>query len=416
MASLTSGELIGKILLSSKKKTDHLFTDIENELDQLNRMATREATKVYDEVLSSLQTVEGTSIPLGNVGNLSLISLLMQGIDSIQSKYKSSYGRFLQDLRYKAFDLVYGKELQIEQVLKSDGIEDDRSNVNDESFQLMEMEFQKTLVKVNSILEKWKGYVYDIFYTGIAKGIPISQFRSLFFTETGNLKIGSSLSEETIGATMAFVGEQRTAWLRQKADEQGYKYCWNANPMDALTKEECIRATMAGVIPESEMSTVYGFPPRYICRCELVYTRPEWVRINQDVNKTLEKNRVALIDKLLDAPRQKSSWKRAGQTIYAKDLARLKGLRMYTDIEKRLGIVQSGKVPDYIIPSTVKKSTFPIDLSSVVKSDLSDMSKGELISFRKKVEDLISKMEPGSKEYNRLNGLLRDVLKTIKEK
>lgn len=349
-----TGQSIEKVLDLSKRKTDYLFNKIEKESDRLNGIAAREAKKLYNQVIASLNTMEGTSIPTSGTFNLSKISDLMTGLEMIQLGYRQAYGEFLRNLQQEILEISIEKEARIENILRKEGIEEDRTSLSDETFETMQMTLQKTIVKINTILEKWKSFVYDTFYSGISKGVPISVFRDLFFNENGTVKIGSSLNAETQGTAMAFVGEERTSWLRKKAEEQGYKYCWNANPLDPITKPECIQASIAGVIPESEMASVYGFPPRYICRCEVVYTRPEWVRINRDINNTIEQRRLTLIEELFRMPRQKSSWKRKGQTIYAKDIDRLKGNKMYADVKTKINLlVDSGEVSEFYPPGYV---------------------------------------------------------------
>ena len=156
------------------------------------------------------------------------------------------------------------------------------------------------------------------------------------------------MDEETMLATMTSIGEQRTSYIRKKAEESGYKFCWNANPMDPQTKPECIDASVAGVISEEAMGNDYGFPPRYICRCEIVYTRPEWVRVNQGINSALEDRRNVLVQSLIDAPRQMTSWKVKGKVVRAVDITRLQGNLMYKETADKLKLlVDRGMVPDF---------------------------------------------------------------------
>ncbi|KKL06971.1 hypothetical protein LCGC14_2590720, partial [marine sediment metagenome] len=215
-------------------------------------------------------------------------------------------------------------------------------------FELMEISNNQTLKKMNDILVKWRNFAYDTFYSGVIRGVPIAVFRSMFFNKDGSLKVGSSLDEETMYTTMQSIGEQRTSYIRKKAEESGYKFCWNANPMDPQTKGECIEATIAGVISEGEMSSGYGFPPRHICRCELVYTRPEWVTVNRGINSALEDSRSVLVQSLIDAPRQMASWKVKGKVVKATDITRLQGNLMYKETSDKLELLADrGVVPDF---------------------------------------------------------------------
>jgi len=345
------GKYLEDFLFDIKKANDSLLDDIQKELDRLNLLATRETTRLYDKVLSSLVTIESTSIPISNIKNLSLVSDLMRGLEEIQYKYKNVYGQLLRATRLDVLELTVNREKEIEKLIeKEEGVKEDRTVSTDETFEFMEAAYQKTLYKVNVTLEKWKSFAYDTFYNGLIKGVPISLFRSFFFNEDGSLKVGSSLNDEVIETTIAAVGEQRTAWLRKKAEEQGYNYCWNSNPLDKITKPECISATLAGVIPESEMGEEYGFPPRWVCRCEVVFTRPEWVRVNQEVNRTIERRRFSLIEELLSAPTQKVKWKVGDKWRFAKDTKRRSGNKLYRSIRNQLDAAQAGPVPEFIPP------------------------------------------------------------------
>ncbi|HDZ24924.1 hypothetical protein LCGC14_1060670 [marine sediment metagenome] len=342
------GEQIGKILLVTRKKSDRFFNSVQRELRKLNSLATREAARVYNRVLTSLITVDGTSIPKNDVNNLSLISMLMQGIDAIQDEYRRRYSRLLQEARGDLIEITTEREFKVEKALSKIGINENRTASGTETFELMEISNNQTLKKMNDILVKWRNFAYDTFYSGIVRGVPIAVFKSMFFNKDGSLRVGSSLDEETLYTTMTSIGEQRTSYIRGKAAESGYTYCWNANPMDPQTKSECIEATIAGVISEAEMSTGYGFPPRYICRCELVYTRPEWVAVNKGINSALEDRRNVLVQSLIDAPRQMASWKVAGKTVRSTDITRLQGNLMYKETADKLNLLADrGVVPDF---------------------------------------------------------------------
>ncbi len=343
------GEIIQSRLFQMRKRSDRFFKELEIDLKRLNKMTTRVTNKLYDQVLSSLETIPGTSMPINTVGNLSQVSTLMQGLDAIQNDYRQAYGQLIRNARLDMLEIVITREAALEKVLKDEeGIIEDRTLVSDQSFEMMDVGYQKTLQRMNVILDKWKSFAYDTFYSGLIKGVPISLFKSWFFNENGTLKIGSSLDEESTYTAVQSIVEQRTAYLRGKAQENDWKFCWNSNPMDPLTKSECIDATIAGVISEAEMGSGYGFPPRHICRCEIVYTRPEWVRVNQGVNTSIEKSRQSLVQQLINAPRQKGKWTRNGKVVKAKDITRAKGNLMYKEVEDKLGLLADrGPVSDF---------------------------------------------------------------------
>ena len=370
------GEQIGKILLVTRKKSDRFFDSVQRDLRKLNSLATKEAVKVYNRVLTSLITVEGTSIPKNDVNNLSLISMLMQGIDIIQDEYRRRYSRLLQGARGDLIEITTEREFKVEKALQKIGINENRTVAGTETFELMEIANNQTLKKMNDILVKWRNFAYDTFYSGIIRGVPIAVFKSMFFNKDGSLRIGSSLDEETMLATMTSIGEQRTSYIRKKAEESGYKFCWNANPMDPQTKPECIDASVAGVISEEAMGNDYGFPPRHICRCEIVYTRPEWVRVNQGINSALESRRNILVQSLIDAPRQMASWKVKGKVVRAVDITRLQGNLMYKETSDKLKLLADrGVVPDFVplgflggggIPPALPPGTLPPPVAPTV--------------------------------------------------
>jgi len=342
------GLRIGEIALDTRSKTDRFFNSVAKDLRRLNARATREASKVYNYMLTSLTTMDGTSIPKSSTANLSLVSMLMQGIDSIQDTYRRKYSELLQEAKGDLVEITTEREYKIEKELYKIGIEENRTDVGFETFEMMEISHRQLLKKMNNILYKWRNFAYDTFYSGIIRGVPIVVFKSMFFNKDGSLKVGSSLDEETMYETMTSIGEQRTSYIRGKAADSGYTYCWNANPMDPQTKGECIEATIAGVISEGEMSTGYGFPPRYICRCELVYTRPEWVTVNKGINSAIESRRNVLVQSLLNAPRQKAMWTVKGKTVRATDTTRLQGNLMYKETSDKLKLLADrGAVPDF---------------------------------------------------------------------
>ncbi len=386
------GEIIQSRLFQMRKRSDRFFKGLETDLKRLNKMTTRVTNKLYDQVLSSLETIPGTSMPINTVGNLSQVSTLMQGLDAIQNDYRQAYGQLIRNARLDMLEIVITREAALEKVLKDEeGIIEDRTLVSDQSFEMMDAGYQKTLQRMNVTLDKWKSFAYDTFYSGLIKGVPISLFKSWFFNENGTLKIGSSLDEESTYTAVQSIVEQRTAYLRGKAQENDWKFCWNSNPMDPLTKSECIDATIAGVISEAEMGSGYGFPPRHICRCEIVYTRPEWVRVNQGVNTSIEKSRLSLVQQLINAPRQKGKWTRNGKVVKAKDITRAKGNLMYKEVEDKLGLLADrGPVPDFDFddfkPISELEEGGPSGFLPPTSGGAMKSPEGVPVSFSKKVE------------------------------
>jgi hypothetical protein len=117
--------------------------------------------------------------------------------------------------------------------------------------------------------------------------------------------------------------------------------------MDQRTKPVCIEATLAGVIPEREMAAGYGFPPRFICRCEIAYTRGEWGEFNNAINGEIRSARSRLIEELNNAPKQLSQWFVGTNLVIPSDPVRAAGNKMYADIEEKLDTAESTEVPDF---------------------------------------------------------------------
>jgi hypothetical protein len=200
---------------------------------------------------------------------------------------------------------------------------------------------------IENIMIKWRNYVYDLFFAAITQNWRASRLIDSWTTPEGYLKIGSSLEGMTeVEASMAAVAE-RTTYLQENAKRNGYTYCWNVNPMDQRTKPACIEASLAGVIPEETMGTDYGFPPRYVCRCEIAYTRGEWTELNGSINKEISKVRVRLIEELNDAPKQKPFWYVGDTKVVPKDPERASGEKMYKDIEEKLAVAEGMTVPEF---------------------------------------------------------------------
>ena len=148
------GEQIGKILLVTRKKNNRFFDSVQKDLRKLNSLATREAVKVYNRVLTSLITMEGTSIPKNDVNNLSLVSMLMQGIDAIQDEYRRRYSRLLQEARGDLIEITTEREFKIEKTLSKIGIQENRTEAGTETFELMNIANNQTLKKMKDIFSK----------------------------------------------------------------------------------------------------------------------------------------------------------------------------------------------------------------------------------------------------------------------
>lgn len=350
---MLTDEEIGKKIVEAvwvnEKHSGVFFTSLQKQLNELNMKTTKEATKLYDKVLSSLDLKD--ELVENSVDNLSKVSKLMLGIDKIQRVYRKEYGKTIKIARKENQELIKDREDKITKLLsKVDIVEKSRTLVTKENKTLLKMLNQQGYKRVNQTLEKWKNFAYDMFYVGVTRGMIVEDFKDLFYTDVGTLKIGSALAQEVEMETMISITEQRTAFLQQRAKELGYKYCWNSNPMDMRTKPECIGACLSGVITEVEMGSVHGFPPRFLCRCELCYTRGEWTGVNKGINGAIASRRLQLLDELKAAPNQMSAWMRLGKEVHVdsqKYPLRAAGMKPYKDIEDKIKLIEGKKVPGF---------------------------------------------------------------------
>jgi hypothetical protein len=337
------GKGIYKDSIKWKRNGDKVLDKIERELGILNRTTTNAARRLYNSVIKRLVTDQEGMI-VNSVSNLSQAQFLTTGLDPITSRYREVYGEMFRKHREELFDNMVEREARIAKRLEIIGEKENRAELTEESWGIISVINEQNLRKVNNMLLKWKETVYDIFVAGVVKSLDPVQLLESFFTTTGSLKIGSSLEEESVAAAMYSATEQRNSFNRQRAKELNYDYCWNANPMDQRTKSECISATIAGVIPEKEMGTIYGFPPRHICRCELIYTRGEWTGVNEAINSEIRGQRTSLLEELYSAPTQVASWIWKGKRIMA---PAARAGQPYAEVQEKIDLLESMEVPEY---------------------------------------------------------------------
>jgi hypothetical protein len=279
--------------------------------------------------------------------NLEYLSQHMSSIDAIGNAYRTEFQSTYNQHRFELYEGMKDKEVRLMKVLKRIGVEDDRVTISQETMQIMNAVVDKMYKNVNDMLLKWRSYAYDMFFHAITNEQHRNVLREQFLTPSGYLKVGSSLEEISESEAAIAAVEEKTAYLRAKAKENNYTYCWNVNPMDQRTKPECISATLAGVIPEGDMGSNYGFPPRFVCRCELAYVRRDWTELNQSINEELSGVRSRLIRELIDAPKQMSFWYVGKTKVVPKDPVRAAGDKMYAEIEEKLALVEGLEVPEF---------------------------------------------------------------------
>lgn len=329
----------------AKRKSDALYNNIIKDVRSLNKYFHKLAIKSYDQLIDHLDNER--TIIINSMDNLEKLSIWMPSFDLLLNNYRVKYRSAFEKNRVNLFHVIKDKEFRLMKVVAKMGVKDDRVTIDDETLSIMNKINDNLYRNIENMLNKWRGYVYDTFFQGITQSKDKEAIRSDFINSTGTLRIGSSLEEMSeLEASMAAVS-QKTTFLQQQAKKNGYRYCWNVNPMDRRTKPICMEASLAGVITEEEMIRVYGLPPRFICRCEIAYTHEEWVEFNQGINEMLRDVREKLIQNLIDAPRQLAEFYIAGKLIIPSDAARAAGTKMYADIEEKLEIARSTEVPDF---------------------------------------------------------------------
>lgn len=332
-------------VFASKKKSDALMEQFQNDLDNIILIATVDSKKLYSRVFQTF--IMNDSLIEASTENLSRSGQLMTALEDIQSIFRRDFGSLFSSFRNDLIKAAKEKEEIVETVLAKIGITDDRVSLSEETFELMYKIHNQGLRKTESIMEKWRNFVYDTFFSGVMKSLPIPEFIDRFFNLNGTLKIGSSLENEVVENAMIAATEEKIAYVKQKAKEEGYTMCWNVNPMDPKTKPECISASVAGVIPEKLMGQVHGFPPRWVCRCDIVYTSAAWTSVNNGVNQAIEERRLQLIDDLKNEPMQKAEWKVGGVTRIPKDKLRAAGAKPYAAVESKLAAATAAPVLSY---------------------------------------------------------------------
>jgi hypothetical protein len=341
------GRKLYKEAIISWKQSNRTLNRLEKELALLNRQTSRAARALYKRVFKQLDITSAGFIE-NNVDNLAKVNLITGGLDPILNTYRAKYGTLIRDFREEVLLGVRDKEERAEKQLKRIGVADDRVSLTEENFNILATLNEQGFRKVNDMLSKWKNTVFDIFIDGVSRSTTLMTFEGLFYNKNGSIKIGSSLEQESSKNAMASVTAQRTAFTRQKAKENGYTYCWNDNPLDRRTKPICLEASFAGVISEKSMGHKYGFPPRFICRCDLVYTSPEWVEINEGINDAIRERKTELAEELLNAPKQVPYWYWKGKKVYPDDILRLQGNKMYKEDLDKLDLLIGSEVPSFV--------------------------------------------------------------------
>lgn len=333
----------------AKRQSDLQQRRLLRSIKRLNKEVHGKAIQTYNRLTDSLDTTSRPVLFISSMENLERLSYFMSTFDALANEYRVAFKRTYDSHRADLFEGMKDKEERLMKVIERIGIKDDRITASQSTLKVMNAINEMMYKNINDMLVKWRSYVYDIYFQAITAQESKSTLREKFTTPHGYLKVGSSLEEISESEAAIAAVREKTAYVQAKAKENNYTYCWNVNPMDQRTKDVCISATLAGVIPEKEMGTNYGFPPRYVCRCELAYVRKDWTELNQSINNEIKTVRERLIDELLNAPKQMSFWYVGTTKVVPKDPIRAAGDKMYADIEAKLALVEGTEVPEFTL-------------------------------------------------------------------
>jgi hypothetical protein len=369
-----TGKKVFDVALAHKGRSNKVLKKADKALRNLNEEVIRRARDVYVSLASLLEKQDGRI--LSTPQNVQLGHTILNRLQPIQDFHLAAAMEIARDISSQLISGTREREREIQSILKKEGVEEDRLYLPTETetaiLSVAQAIFEKLRKRIYAAEQKWDAFALDNFLEGISRQLTEREFLASFWTESGTIKIGSSLNGDVDGEIIMAAVAQRTALVRELAKEHGYQYCWNSNPLDRRTKPECIGATLAGVIKETEMGTDHGFPPRYICRCELVFTRGEWNTLNAGINAAIEVGRRRLIEELATAPKQLATWyiaKGSAAGTWAKSSDPNKGKKMYAEVEKKLNKAVDNEVPDweYVAPPEtplydLKKKPGPKDL------------------------------------------------------
>lgn len=348
--------------LSQHRRLLNDFMDsYEAGTSQLLRANNRRTKVLYTRTLKSLEVNIDQRIKATSLSNFTKVENIRRGLIDLSIRLRKQIFAHVNGARGDLIQLVMNKEMDLEKIMHKGGIDKSRSEITNSELDILNKFFKASIRRINVSMEKWKVFVYNIFFNGIAFGMTPIDLELALFTEDGNIKIGSSLESEVDYEATRTLMEQRTQYQTGRAERLGYGACWNFNPMDQKTKPICMSASMVGVVPKEEMVLDYGMPPRGICRCDITFVDASWMDFNKGINSTINDRRQETISLLEQMPKQKTEWKVKGYTktlvsgetkrikrhkAYTKDTEKLAGKR-YQSVEERLALLRNNPVPPY---------------------------------------------------------------------
>ncbi len=350
-------KLEGRYIKAANRTYDLFFKDLAKEVTSISR----EISDFYSFVLGGMtldKETGGFKLTVTNSQKVSAARVraerMVNGFTKrIDTKLRAGRSAFLgeRDTRDK----------KAKKLLKKEGIEIDYGDIPDKTKQILKDLGDDASSRIVSFFNKWTNYFPHIIRTAISTGQNPTRTRDLLLLPNGHIRVGSSLEEAIYKESAMDLLRQRTAETISEANRLKLTHCWNANPMDRLTKPICASATTAGIIPLQDMEDNYGLPPRFVCRCDLMITDPAWTEINQGVHQAIEQRRKEVIQELQDLPGQMTNWRVGGYTRadgtqvvgsvrQAQDPLRAEGLRRYQETEDKIAIWSEREVPDFVYP------------------------------------------------------------------
>jgi len=351
--TITNGKKFYSLAIRSRKDSNKILSDSQADINRLNNIIDKKASTEYMKFLSDLEKDKDNRLANKN-SNIAKINIFLNKTEEkVFNPYKKKYSKVsnstVRDVLKQEKNFIKSRNnlfgLENKTIITKD-LNARLSNLNKASFQ-----------RINQTIKKWHDFAYGVFLRGITQQQTIDKIIEQLLTQFGSIRIGSSFGQSTEAEMIINAVSQRTAFVMEDAKKQNLKCCWNGNPIDRRTKPICLEASIAGVIPEKQMLDTYGPPPRYICRCDLVYTRCEWSDINTGINQTIEERRIKLIDILKSDPDsyQKSSWfaniNGEKKRIIPNDPTRAAGKLLYKNMEEMIGLLESNPVDEYEIPN-----------------------------------------------------------------
>lgn len=307
---------------------DLFFKDLAREIADINR----EIADFYNTMLLGFAVDKKTGRIKPTLFNSGRISVSKNRAEKMARDFIERINEKLNSGRRSFLGESSQRDRELKRLLKKAGIKLDRTSAGEQAKKLLQDLTEDAEGAVRSSFQKWSLYYPSILRRAVTTNQKPETVKALLIQPNGHIRIGSSLNEQVMRDAAMDLLQQRTAQTLVEARELKLDSCWNANPMDQLTKPECAQASTAGVIPIPDMESNYGMPPRYICRCDIMIVSSKWTNLNKGVNRSIEQRRTEVIAELQDSPAKLSGWKVSGYT--KADGTKVKGYTSAVDADK----------------------------------------------------------------------------------